>query len=302
MNQQLSTKKYDSLDEAIRDIFGENAGIKSRTPIHGGDINDAYCITLANGDEAFLKTNVRAKEDFFAAEAAGLAALKTAGANTPDVLGWGKMADGGGFLLLNYVRSSKKCSAYWEELGHMLARVHQADTASIVPGGIYGFSRDNYIGHTRQVNRPGDGWVDFFRERRLGFQMRLASSYFDREDIARCGYLLDHLGKYLEEPGHPSLLHGDLWCGNVMADEDGRAMLIDPAAYVGHHEADLAMTELFGGFSPRFYDEYHETAPREPGYDDRREIYNLYHLLNHLNLFGVSYLSSVRRVLKKYAG
>ena len=294
-------KKYASLDEAIREIFGEKAAIKTRTPVHGGDINDAYCIALANGEEAFLKTNSRAKEDFFAAEAAGLAALKSAGANTPDVLGWGETG-GGGFLLLGCVRSSKKRSAYWEELGHMLAQVHQAATAPLVPGGSYGFSEDNYIGNTRQKNAPCEGWVDFFRERRLGFQMQLAAPYLGSEDMRRARYLLGRLGSLLAEPGRPSLLHGDLWGGNVMADEEGRAMLIDPAVYVGHSEADIAMTELFGGFPPRFYAAYHEAVPREPGYDERREIYNLYHLLNHLNLFGASYLPPVRRILEKYAG
>ena len=104
------------------------------------------------------------------------------------------------------------------------------------------------------------------------------------------------------EPKFPSLLHGDLWSGNAMPDRKGKPMLIDPAVYVGHHEADLAMTELFGGFPSTFYNAYYEIIPKESGYEDRRDIYNLYHLLNHLNLFGKSYLASVRRILRHYVG
>ncbi len=113
--------------------------------------------------------------------------------------------------------------------------------------------------------------------------------------------LLEHTDSILTEPEFPSLLHGDLWAGNVMTGNDGRVWLIDPAAYVGHAEADLAMTELFGGFPQAFYRAYQEALPLQPGYDGRRDFYNLYHLLNHLNLFGVSYLSPVRNVIRKYA-
>ena len=112
--------------------------------------------------------------------------------------------------------------------------------------------------------------------------------------------LLDHLEAYLPEPGFPSLLHGDLWGGNYIVGNDGEAWLIDPAAYVGHYEADLAMTELFGGFPQRFYHAYSEVNPIDAGYGERRDLYNLYHLLNHLNLFGGSYFGAVRRVLHAY--
>ena len=131
--------------------------------------------------------------------------------------------------------------------------------------------------------------------------MELADGYFDKDDRQRCQNLLDNLDNYLVEPEFPSLIHGDLWSGNVMPDQNGSPMLIDPAVYIGHHEADIAMTELFGGFSPEFYDAYHEIIPKESGYVERRALYNLYHLLNHLNLFGRSYLSAVRRILKHYS-
>ena len=109
-----------------------------------------------------------------------------------------------------------------------------------------------------------------------------------------------NLDRYLVEPEKPSLVHGDLWSGNFITGSDGQAWLIDPAVYVGHAEADLAMTELFGGFHPRFYAAYREVNPLQPGYEQRRDLYNLYHLLNHLNLFGRGYLSSVLRILSRY--
>jgi fructosamine-3-kinase len=115
-------------------------------------------------------------------------------------------------------------------------------------------------------------------------------------------WLLDHLDRYLAEPEYPSLLHGDLWGGNFMTGPDGYAWLIDPAVYVGHREADLAMTELFGGFAPAFYSAYRQIANVDPEYDDRRDLYNLYHLLNHVNLFGYSYVGSVLRTLDRFGG
>ncbi len=291
---------YRNLDEAIHDIFSQNAEIIQRRSISGGDINDAYHLMISGGREAFLKENSHGGNGFFQAEAEGLEALNKTGAKVPKVHGLGKKEGDGAFLLLEYVRRSRPVKNYWTNLGYMLANVHRASTEEFTDGNRYGFIRNNFIGLTRQVNKTRNDWISFFRDNRLGFQMKLADHYFDKEDRRICSYFLDHIEDYLTEPGFPSLLHGDLWSGNVMADENGEPMLIDPAVYVGHHEADIAMTELFGGFSYEFYDAYNEVIPKEPGYVDRREIYNLYHLLNHLNLFGGSYLSAVRRILKKY--
>ena len=290
-----------SFDEIIKDALGTGIGVKWSEPVSGGDINEAYHLLLANGAEVFLKRNKGVPEDFFSAEAQGLECMRLAGANVPSVLANGCLADGTSYLLMEYARSSGQKNGYSELLGHMLANMHMADTESFTRGKRFGLEANNYIGTTRQVNAVMDSWIDFFRDRRLGVQMRLADTYFDSEDRRMCRMLLDHLDDFLVEPEFPSLLHGDLWGGNVMPDSQGSPMLIDPAVYVGHHEADLAMTELFGGFSADFYDAYHEIIPREPGYADRRELYNLYHLLNHLNLFGMSYLISVRRILKRYS-
>ena len=293
---------YPSINEAIGDIFGHNVTIKHRQSVSGGDINEAYRLSLSNGEEAFLKVHAKVGNNFFSAEANGLTALKEAGANVPEVLGLGNTANGAKFLLLRYERSSRPAGNYWIALGHSLANMHRANTEKFTKDGTYGFYENNFIGATPQKNKPHVGWIDFFREERLGAQMKLADRYFDKEDRRLCQKLLSDLGEFLQKPSFPSLLHGDLWSGNVMPDRFGNPMLIDPAVYVGHHEADLAMTELFGGFSPAFYDAYCEIIPHNPGYAQRRDIYNLYHLLNHLNIFGGSYLASVRRILKRYAG
>ena len=290
-----------SLNEIVQKSFGQDTVMEWSEPVSGGDINEAYHLLLNSGEEVFVKLHAGSKENFFLAEAYGLKCMKESGANVPEVLAVGRLSDATGYLLLSYVKCSSRKDDYGERLGHMLGSMHQAGTGRFVHGGNYGLDRDNYIGSTKQINNPKTSWIDFFRENRLEFQIKLADHYFDKEDKQRIRRILDHLEGFLIEPEFPSLLHGDLWGGNVMADVRGLPMLIDPAVYVGHQEADLAMTELFWGFDPVFYDAYHEMIPREPGYADRRELYNLYHLLNHLNLFGGSYLASVRRILKRYA-
>lgn len=288
---------YHNLDEAVKYIWGQGVSIQNKQPVSGGDINEAYRLLLSNEEEAFLKINRKAGEIFFRAEANGLTAMRDAGANVPKVLGYGE-----GFLLLVYEKSSFKANDYGTLLGQMLFNMHLSNTEKLVKGNVFGFYEDNFIGTTVQINSPKSGWVKFFRDARLGVQMKMADRYFDKEDRKRCKLLLDRLGDLLIEPKFPSLLHGDLWSGNAMPDRKGKPMLIDPAVYVGHHEADLAMTELFGGFPSTFYNAYYEIIPKESGYEDRRDIYNLYHLLNHLNLFGKSYLASVRRILRHYVG
>ncbi len=299
---RVNLAMYEDIEEAVRDIWGRDVSVKKRQSLSGGDINDAYRLVLSNGEDAFLKLNRNAPKDFFTAEANGLKAMSETGSNVPNVLVYGNTADNTKFLILSYEEKCNRSSDYWESLGRMLAKMHRTNTKGFTQNGLYGFYENNFIGATRQVNTPNSVWIDFFRDERLGFQMKLANHYFDKDDRRLCRRLLDRLPDLLIEPVFPSLLHGDLWSGNVMPDSHGKPMPIDPAVYVGHHEADIAMTELFGGFAPAFYDAYYEIIPRESEYADRRDIYNLYHLLNHLNLFGGSYLSSVRRILQRYAG
>ncbi|MDE7313639.1 MAG: fructosamine kinase family protein [Eubacterium sp.] len=297
-------QQFSSLQDALQALFGAGTKVTQAQYAAGGDINEARRLTLSNGMRIFMKSNAKANLSFFTAEAAGLAAIaRTGTVSVPRVLCCGTdQAQGGySFLLMDYLESGSRRADYWEVLGQQLAAMHRADTAPFVPGGRYGFLQDNFIGASSQGNAPGDSWTGFFRDCRLKPQFERASGYFEAADIKKASRLMERIPDLLAEPQHPSLLHGDLWGGNVMTGHDGTAWLIDPAVYVGHAEADLAMTELFGGFSQRFYAAYREAAPLQEGYERRRDLYNLYHMLNHLNLFGRSYLGAVKRILGEYA-
>ncbi len=289
---------YYSLTDAIKDIFGSGRTITEKRPVAGGDINEASLLTLDDGTMLFMKSN---RPDFaacFESEAAGLGAIKDTGAiGVPDVLGIGQDKQCS-FLLLEYVRSGKRRLDFWEVFARELAAMHGAETDKSVG---YGFFHDNWIGATSQRNQPHDSWVAFFRDCRLRPQFDMAKDYFSAHEMRKIDNLLNHLDNYLPEPGRPALVHGDLWSGNMIAGSDGKGWLIDPAVYYGHPEVDIAMTELFGGFSYQFYGSYKEAGYLDPDYDDRRDLYNLYHLLNHLNMFGRSYLSSVKEILNRYA-
>jgi fructosamine-3-kinase len=292
-------KQYDSLQEAIRDLFGNERSVVSSRSVSGGDINEARALRLDDGTVLFMKANQARSIGNFLAEARGIRAISAAGAiGTPRILGAG--VDGSrSFLLMEYITGRSRIAGYWAVFAHELARMHRTPTDPEIG---FGFSSDNYIGSNAQINTPHDSWISFFRSCRLEPQFRAASGCFDAGGRKRIAWLLDHLDRYLTEPSVPALLHGDLWAGNVITGDDGKAWLIDPAAYYGHPEADLAMTELFGGFPGTFYDVYREDAGLDPGYADRRDLYNLYQLLNHLNLFGGGYLPSVDRILRRYAG
>lgn len=296
----MTTQRFPSLESAIYSLFGEGTKIERISPISGGDINEAYGLTLTGGRRIFMKSNTKENLPFFTAEAAGLAAIaRTKAIGTPRILGIGTDEGRGGysFLLLEFICGRNSSRNYWEDFAKQLSAMHRAPTAGLVPGGNYGFDSDNFIGRRRQINTACDSWISFFRECRLEPQFQDAARYFEREDWKRISRFLDHLDEILVEPEYPSLLHGDLWSGNVITGNDGGAWLIDPAVYVGHAEADIAMTELFGGFPGNFYAAYRKVSPLQPGYECRRDVYNLYHLLNHLNMFGRMYLSEVKRIV-----
>ena len=312
---------YTSLAAALISLFGKSATIAQTAKVPGGDINKSYALTMDNGKRIFMKANAKENAPFFTAEAAGITAIAQTGTiGTPEILCTG--TDNGeevgySFLLLGFIESVKKRADYWEKFAQNLAAMHNADTSAFVeadstgagaPGSCapqkmkFGFFQDNFIGARPQKNPPCESWISFFRDNRLAPQFSAADRYFTAEDRARNQKLLDHLEDFLVEPEKTSLLHGDLWSGNAMCGADGNALLIDPACYVGHAEADLAMTELFGGFPSSFYDAYREARPLQPGYESRRDLYNLYQLLNHLNLFGSGYLNAVKSVVAEYVG
>jgi protein-ribulosamine 3-kinase len=258
----------------------------------GGCINDGRVLTTDTGWRAFLKTNPAAPEGMFAREAEGLSALANAlgGPRVPATY-----AVSHDFLLLEYLAPTRPSDDYWRKLGMRLAHVHDQTSPK------FGFANDNYLGSTPQPNTWRDDGHAFFSEQRLLFQARRAAEAALLP--AACRRRAERMAGRLRDlvPAQPaSLLHGDLWAGNIIPGPDGEACLIDPAVYFGWAEADLAMTALFGQPPQALYDAYTATRTLEPGYRGRFEVYNLYHLLNHLNLFGISYLGAVEATLRRF--
>ena len=247
-------------------------------------------ILEGKGRRYFAKINDRSQLDNFAAEADGLAALAASGARVPAPLSRGE-AQGEAFLVLEYLEM--RPTGDHAALGRVLASVHS------VHGEYFGWRRHNYIGSTPQFNPRATTWSEFWRDARLRPQIELAKrNGFGRNLLAKAEGLVEAVPKLLA--GHSpsaSQLHGDLWGGNAGFLPDGEPVLFDPAVYWGDREADLAMTELFGGFPPEFYRAYDEVAPRAPGHAIRKTLYNLYHVLNHANLFGGSYASRGERMI-----
>ena len=296
----MMSKIYSSLAEAVRDLYGNERVVTDRRSVSGGDINEACALTLDDGTRLFMKYNSPDALSNLEAEAVGLQEIAATGKiGVARPLGLGRDRTGA-FLLLDFISGGPRIKGYWETFAGELAAMHQAPVSH--PESGYGFYMDNFIGMRRQINTPHDKWIPFFRDCRLKPQFEAAAHYFGPEEQRRIEYLLSHLDAYLVEPDKPALLHGDLWAGNHITGDDGKGWLIDPAVYYGHPEADLAMTELFGGFPGAFYDAYKVYGNLSPDYEERRDIYNLYHLLNHLNMFGGGYYPSVRSIVYRLTG
>lgn len=281
---------------------GDSTPLRDHAPVGGGDISQAERLRTGRG-EYLLKWGGRGLPGFFAAEARGLALLASTGpVRVPAVLAWRDGPAGEpGFILLEWLAAPPGADrrAAAEALGHALAALHRATAPA------YGLDEDNYIGATPQPNGWMERWTDFFRERRLRFQADLArhNGRLAGERAQRMERLLDRLDTWIDERAvRPALLHGDLWGGNFIVGPGGAPALIDPAVSYGDREADLAFTTLFSGFPDTFYRAYEEAWPLPEGWQDRRDLYNLYYLLNHLNLFGESYGPVVDRVLRRYVG
>ncbi len=234
-----------------------------------------------DGVQRFVKTGTAARADAFAAEADGLQALRQAGLRVPEVVSHGVDGDEA-FIVLEYLELQSKGD--FAALGRMLAAAHRHT------GPRFGWHRDNYIGSTPQQNGWCDDWGEFWWQRRLRPQLDLArKNGFDVDAKSSVRLLQGHRPQ-------PSLLHGDLWRGNA-GFSAGAPVVFDPAVYYGDRESDLAMTELFGGFPREFYGAYNDILPLPREYEIRKHLYNLYHLLNHLNLFGGGYLGQVQQTL-----
>jgi protein-ribulosamine 3-kinase len=320
-----SVMRLQSLATAIGETLGVTLRAQPTGRVHGGSINECYRWDSDDGP-LFVKVAPARSRGMLEAEAVGLEALRSANAvRVPRVLGVNghkaTSTDGGvvigtdagadaaigsgalegsdaaaAWLALEFIQTGTASAASDTILGEQLALQHRATNAS------FGWHRDNTIGSTPQLNTWSDNWSTFWRDRRLGYQLRLAGENGHGGRLqARGATLLGSLDSFLAASYRPapSLLHGDLWAGNRLTDEQGQPVIFDPAVYYGDREADLAMTRLFGGFSPRFYAAYEAAWPLDAGASVRADLYNLYHVLNHLNLFGEGYLGQSIALIDK---
>lgn len=273
------------LEEALSAEFTHAVRIFRNSPVSGGCINHTHKIESSAGN-FFIKFNSKTRfPGMFEAEAKGLTLLSEAKSiRTPEVILTGTY-QAFSFIILEFIETGKRGEDYWENAGIQLAKLHRNTSKE------FGLDHDNYIGSLPQSNKLHKNWVTFFISERL-----LAIG----KEIIRP--FIDKLEKSLNERiprESPALLHGDLWSGNIMCGSDGHATFFDPAVYYGHREMDLAMTRLFGGFSHEFYKAYHAEFPLENGFEERVDLYNLYPLLVHVNLFAGSYRDQVNAILNR---
>jgi fructosamine-3-kinase len=307
---------FDNLIASALHLAGDTTPLRERAAVGGGCISRAERIRTERGIY-LIKLGGDGLPGFFAAEAYGLRLLaetrtirvpavlvyhdsepETSGDQLTPTFELNALRKSRGFILLEWLAPPPGAdhAAAAVALGHGLAVLHRASA----PG--YGLDLDNYIGTTPQPNGWMASWSEFFRDRRLRFQAELArrNGRWNAERERRMERLLGRLHEWIGEPEQPSLLHGDLWAGNFLVDSESAPALIDPAVYYGDREAEIAYTLLFGGFPDVFYQAYQAAWPLPDGWQERRDLYNLYHLLNHLNLFGEGYGGAVDAVLRRY--
>jgi fructosamine-3-kinase len=283
---------WTTIAERIAAASGAPFTVRERWSVGGGCIHESWVVTDGTV-RWFVKTNDAAAEPLFEAEADGLAALAESGTvRVPRPLAWGRVG-GTSFLAMEYLELGGHGAD--EALGRQLAALHRREAPR------FGWRRDNFIGATPQRNDFDDDWTAFLRERRLGYQLDLAAQKQGGSRLGRAGEeLLERMpALFRSYRPRPSLLHGDLWGGNAGVTRGGEPVIFDPAVYCGDREAELAMTELFGGFSARFYAAYGEAWPLDEGYAVRKQLYNLYHILNHFNLFGGGYAGQAEVMMER---
>lgn len=281
--------------EIIKDNIGSGTEVMKVSPIGGGCINQAAQIGTNKGD-FFIKWNP-ANPEMFETEAAGITMLSRCNLlKLPKIYGYG-IVNEIGYLLLEFVQKEKVSEKYWNNLGTGLAELHRSNTAP-----EFGLGHDNFIGRLSQSNTLNSDWSTFFINQRLLPQIELA----ENNDLINSSLIhkFEKLFKLLPElfpKEKPALLHGDLWSGNVMPTSNNMPFIYDPAVYYGNRETELAFTMLFGGFDKKFYNVYRDNFPLAIGFKNRAEVYNLYPLLVHVNLFGSSYLTSIESTLRKFS-
>ncbi|SHI79893.1 fructosamine kinase family protein [Aquimarina spongiae] len=262
------------------------------SPLSGGDINEVYLLQTTNHKFVVKLNSASRFPGMFKAEAKGLDELKSSNTfSIPEAIAYGEV-DKVSYLLLQYVDSASRASDFWEVFGQQLAAMHQISEE------YFGLKKDNYIGSLPQYNTKCQTASAFYIQQRLEPQFQLAS---------KNGYLFSKLDVFYKNiegiiPQEPSsLIHGDLWSGNFMEDGKGAPCLIDPAVAYSPREMDIAMMHLFGGFDPQLFEVYHEIFPLQKGWKQRISLFQLYYLLVHLNLFGSSYYTSVKRIIESYS-
>lgn len=289
----MLSKMPSALEQHLAEKMG--SALADINPVAGGDISMSAVVSTDKGSTYFVKWNFQAPAGFFSAEARGLNELSQANViKVPHVAWFAEQAAGvPAFIVLEYLEPASHGVDAERELGAALAALHQ------VTADQFGFDCDNFIGLTPQRNQKEESWPEFFFQHRIVPQLELGQEQgwvdlgTERLVSTKATLIRELLS---EDEAPPSLLHGDLWCGNIHWSSGGPA-LIDPAVYFGSPEADLAFTELFGGFSDAFYRAYYSLRPMAKGYERRKNVLNLYHLMNHANLFGGSYIGSVKNIL-----
>ncbi len=280
---------WNYITEQISQTTGDQFSPTAPSTVTGGCINQAF--RLGDGNRSyFVKLNQASRLPMFKAEAAGLGEIaQSQTMHVPGPVCYGSHGESS-FLVLEYIQMSG--AGDMKQAGQQLARMHRKI------GGGFGWNHDNTIGSTHQPNKLSSDWSMFWQQRRLGYQLKLAAELGYGGRLQKSGdRLLELLPQLINHQPLPSLLHGDLWSGNIAFDSQHQPVIFDPAVYYGDREADLAMTELFGGFNQNFYAAYSEEWPLDPGYTSRRTLYNLYHILNHLNIFGGGYANQAQAMI-----
>lgn len=281
------------ISAAIASSTGKPFRLIKRQANGGGCINEAFTLEGPDGRRYFVKLNEARHEAMFAAEAAGLETIAaTQTIRVPQPIAHGT-AGPRSYLVLEHLDLGSRGNA--RLLGEQLAALHRCTAQR------FGFLQDNFLGTTPQLNTWADDWMTFWRERRLGYQLKLAEKNGHGGNLQKLGGRLMAalpvlFGGYTPQP---SLLHGDLWGGNRAYLADGTPAIFDPAAYYGDRECDLAMTELFGGYGADFSAAYRAAWPLDTGYAVRKELYNLYHIINHANLFGGGYVRQAEQMTQR---
>jgi fructosamine-3-kinase len=283
-----------SYERILFEALGKEIRIKDARLIAAGTMNQGTGLITGSGN-FFLKTNHLEDSDIFLKEKQGLDVMRGATSlQVPEVVHWGRLEDTN-FLLLEWIPSANRSTSYWEVLAEGLAELHMCNAAE------FGWDTANYISILPQRNKRQAAWYMFFIEERLEpmIQRALFHGLIDGAFLEQFRRIYPKIaGIFPKEL--PAFLHGDLWQGNVLVNGSGAPALIDPAVYFGHREMDLAFSKLFGGFDEDFYEAYDQVFPLEPGFDERVEVYNLYPLLVHLNLFGSGYLAGIKKTVRRF--